>query len=348
MIDYTGCNIEKIAIHRVGNKTNGEEITLSKSLLDTDDNQLRQLLIKFFLQPLTNAEYHSFTSADGDFKQNPLFALALELFSDSKTFHPASVSIAKQLYELSVHPQIKAGDLFVAYFSSIVNDDELVDAIGIFKSETRQPFLKINATSGDFALLYEDGINIEKLDKGCIILNTHQHDGFKVCIIDKSNKTEAQYWKDDFLSLKPCDDSYHTTKQFMDIAKNFVTTQLKEEFEVSKADQIDLLNRSVDYFKTNDTFDKRDFEKQVFEHPSVIESFRKFDETFSEAHDLDVADTFTISPQAVKKQSKIFKSVLKLDKNFHIYIHGDKELIEKGFDKDKGMNFYKVYFKDEN
>lgn len=34
-------------------------------------------------------------------------------------------------------------------------------------------------------------------------------------------------------------------------------------------------------------------------------------------------------------------------KIFHIYIHGNKNLIEKGFDEEKSMNFYKVYFKEE-
>ena len=46
------------------------------------------------------------------------------------------------------------------------------------------------------------------------------------------------------------------------------------------------------------------------------------------------------------KQEKSFKSVLKLDKNFHIYIHGDRQLIEKGTDAD-GRKFYKVYYDKE-
>ena len=57
--------------------------------------------------------------------------------------------------------------------------------------------------------------------------------------------------------------------------------------------------------------------------------------------------SFVISPAAVKKQARNFKSVLKLDKNFHIYIHGDKDLIEQGFDEKKNMNYYKVYYKQE-
>ena len=64
-------------------------------------------------------------------------------------------------------------------------------------------------------------------------------------------------------------------------------------------------------------------------------------------NEIDVPDNFAISIQAVKKQARVFKSVLKLDKNFHVYIHGDKSLIEKGFDERTGKNFYKIYFDEE-
>jgi hypothetical protein len=43
----------------------------------------------------------------------------------------------------------------------------------------------------------------------------------------------------------------------------------------------------------------------------------------------------------------MFKSVLKLDKNFHIYVHGNRQLIERGYDDEKGMNYYKVFFNNE-
>jgi hypothetical protein len=55
---------------------------------------------------------------------------------------------------------------------------------------------------------------------------------------------------------------------------------------------------------------------------------------------------FEIDNKAVKKQAKIFKSVLKLDKNFHIYIHGNRNLIEKGIDED-GRKYYKIFFESE-
>ena len=50
----------------------------------------------------------------------------------------------------------------------------------------------------------------------------------------------------------------------------------------------------------------------------------------------------------VKGEKRFFKSVLKLDKNFHVYVHGKKNYIEKGYDPDKGLNFYKLYFEVEH
>ena len=265
MIDYTNSNIQKVSIHHVGNKTNEQELRLSKSLLDISDEKVTELLSKFFLSPFSAPEFYSFTFTNEDFTMNPLFMYASQLFDSEKTFQKNAINIAKHLYELSIHPQIKSGDLFVVYFSNIRMEDKSTNAVGIFKSENRQAFLKLDTNEDDFLIQYEDGINIEKLDKGCLIFNVDKDTGYKVCIVDKSNKNiEAHYWKDTFLQLKPCQDEYHQTKEFLNITKNYVTKQLAEEFEVSKAEQIDLLNRSVEYFKTHDTFDKKDFEKEVF------------------------------------------------------------------------------------
>ena len=62
---------------------------------------------------------------------------------------------------------------------------------------------------------------------------------------------------------------------------------------------------------------------------------------------MELADSFEISAQAVKKQARVFKNVLKLDKNFHIYIHGNREMIEQGVDEN-GRKYYKIYYEEEN
>ena len=101
------------------------------------------------------------------------------------------------------------------------------------------------------------------------------------------------------------------------------------------------------YFKDKDTFDLDEFAGEVIGNPQAIESFKTYKQQYEDEYETPISDSFEISSNAVKKQARVYKSVLKLDKNFHIYIHGDKQLIEKGFDDDKHMNYYKVYFKEE-
>ncbi|HEU4497107.1 MAG TPA: nucleoid-associated protein [Flavobacterium sp.] len=348
MLDFTNCNILDVIAHQVGNQTNDEELILSTSLLNTEDARLRELLIKYFLYPFKDVEeFYSFTFSDEDFTLNPLYQYAISIFSEKKSFKIKSESIAKHLYEIALHPQIKSGDLFVVTFENISVNGELVNALGFFKSENRQEFLQLNKNSKEFSLRYDDGINIDKLDKGCLIFNTEKENGYRICVIDKSNKSnDAQYWVNFFLNIKPIKTNFHQTNQFLGIAKQFVTKQLDENFEVSKTDKIDYLNRSVDYFKTHDNFDKQEFEKEVFGDKNVIKSFQQFDETYRQENEVELADNFEISAQAVKKQARVFKNVLKLDKNFHIYIHGNREMIEQGIDED-GRKYYKIYYENE-
>ena len=86
--------------------------------------------------------------------------------------------------------------------------------------------------------------------------------------------------------------------------------------------------------------------KEVFQDSGIIKSFRNFDSSYREENYISLTDNFDISPQAVKKQARAFKNVLKLDKNFHIYIHGNRDLIEQGIDTD-GRKYYKIYFDKE-
>lgn len=347
MLDISNAHLNKVVVHFCGNQTNEEELLLSKSLLNIDDEKVRELLTKFFLTPFQQTEFNSFTFSNGDFTMNAVYQYASKIFEQPKTLLQQSVNLAKQLYELSTHPQIKSGDFFVAYFTGLSIENESLEAIGIFKSENRQDFLKVERNPGQFEVHYHDGINISKLDKGCLVLNTDSDKGYKVCVIDNTNKAaEAQYWKNDFLLVKPCNDSFHATKDYLDLCKNYVTKQMPNDFDISKTDQIDLLNRSIGYFRDREEFNMDEFSQSVIQDPQVIESFKGYKKQYENEHEMELEESFDISDAAVKKQNRIFKSVLKLDKNFHIYIHGKRELIEKGVDAD-GRKFYKIYFTEE-
>ena len=109
-----------------------------------------------------------------------------------------------------------------------------------------------------------------------------------------------------------------------------------------------MLNKSVKFFKENDNFDLDDFANQVMQAPELINSFKSYKTEFEVERGVEMNDNFNISDAAVKKQSRVFKSVIKLDKNFHIYVHGDHEQIVKGFDPVSGLNYYQLFFKEES
>lgn len=350
MFDYSEAAISRVSAHQIGNKGADEKLFLSRAPLDIEAAQLKEVLMHYFLSHFKVPEFYKFTFSDEDLTLNPVYNYVGKIFDnkDPQAFHHATVRLAQHLYNCSDHPNIKAGDFYVAQFSHLEFQGESVEAIGLFKAENKDAFLKLQYTDEQLQLSCDNGINIHKMDKACLIFKTEREDGYRACIIDQRNKSmEAQYWKDRFLYLKPCSDDFHATKNFMSLAKNYVAERLPEEFEVTGADRADYLNRSMDYFSKNERFDTEHFEKEVLQHDTLIDSFQKYRTDFEEEQDLNLDAQFTISAPAFKKQKRIFKSVLKLDKNFHIYIHGNRELIEHGVD-DKGRKFYKIYYSEES
>lgn len=347
MIDHNAAVLERLVIHLVGNKANEEGIRLSENESVPGNEETADHLKKYFLSPFNTVQESFHLSHVSGMEFNEVFNFCSRIFEDDTTFFDQSIEIAKHLYEKSLHPKIKPGELSVCLFSRINFEGEDRRAIGIYKSENRNVFLQFNRNSSGYSVDHEMGVDVEKLDKGVLIYEMEKENGFRLSIIDPQRSGDAQYWKNEFLQVKNCNDSFHQTRDFLTVTKEYVTRQFVDDFNVTKTDQIDLLNRSVEYFKTHDSFDQREFEQEVFHHENVIESFRKFGDSMKRDNEMAIAESFDISSNAVKKQARIFKSVLKLDKNFHIYIHGNRELIEQGIDED-GRKFYKIYYFNES
>ena len=346
MVSFSSSQIQQMCIHGVGNKYTDEGIQLSKSTLKTSE-RVKELLLNYFLTPFKSNEYFNLYH-ESNISMNEVFVYVSNIFDHPASLFEQSVSLAKHLYEQSVHPKIKSGEFYTVYFKDCIINEKSVDAVGLFKSENKDNFLKVYPSDNGFMIESETGVNINKLDKGCLVFNTERENGYVVAVVDNTNKgVEAQYWMDDFLHLVQRKDEYYNTQNILSLCKNFVTKELPQQFEASKADQADFLNKSVKFFKENKTFEMEEFANEVINQPNIIESFKRYKTDFQEERDIDIADSFTISETAVKKQARVFKSVLKLDKNFHIYIHGNRELIEQGIDEN-GRKFYKIYYQEEH
>ena len=336
--------IDRIILHYVGNKTNGDGIAVSEcsmELSDTTKENIISLVNNSFESEECYELYYS-----PKLELNPVYTFVRSIFDNSNNFENQSQNFARHLYEQSTHPKIKGGEFYTVYFKDCIVDNETVDAIGLFKSENKDTFLKVLREGGNFNLESEQGINIKKLDKGCLIFNKDRENGYVVAVVDNTNKgVDAQYWIDDFLHVRQRKDEYANTENVMAMAKQFITKELPKEFEVPKADQIDLLNRSLQFFKEKDSFDMEEYADEVIEQPEVIESFKSYKKNYEEEHAMEIDDSFTISQHAFKKQQRSYKRIIRLDKKIQIIIDGNRDHIEQGEDE-KGK-YYKVYYNTE-
>lgn len=346
MTGFDSVVLREVIVHKVGNPTRGEDLKLSQNVLTLNDELVKGMLTKYFLHSFNENEYYRFTHIS-DINLNEVYSYVTKLFEEPDSFVATSSLIARFLYSKSTHAKVKEGEMYIASFDQVPFDNEYKQAIGIFKSENKENFLKVFTHGQSLEVISEEGINVSKLDKGCLIFRNNKEDGYTVCVVDSTNKNEAQYWITDFLQVAPYTDSYHNTDKYLGLCKQFITNEYAEKFDISKSDQIDFLNRSINYFKTKEQFSMDEFVEEVIHHEDVIDTFKEYKKTYETVRKFEIEDQFDINLSAVKRQAKVFKSVLKLDRNFHIYIHGRNDLIEKGYDEMTGKHFYKLYFDQE-
>lgn len=59
----------------------------------------------------------------------------------------------------------------MAYLTNLSIDNNQVDAVGVFKSELQSDFLQFEENGSNLEMILQHGINLNKLDKGCLIFN---------------------------------------------------------------------------------------------------------------------------------------------------------------------------------
>lgn len=333
-------NISAAIIQRVGNKTAGDGIAFSSELSPMDN--VEEYILKLIDKSFKYDDLRQFTAIDS-LEFNPVHRFVSKIFEDNSCIVEQANNLARHLYEQSTHPNIKIGEFSVIIFHNNQFNENAVDAIGLFKSENRETILKILVESNSLHMTPEQGISLRKLDKGCIIFNQDKDNGYKIAVVDNTNSgNDTQYWVDDFLNIRQCQDEYHNTQNAINLAKNFIK-ELPEEFNA--VEKADLVNKTAKFFKEKESFDMEEFTNEVIEQPEVIDSFNRYKDNYAKERDLQFVSSFAISDSAVKKGTRALKSVIKLDKNFQIYINGDKGKIENGEDE-KGK-YYKVYYEQE-
>ena len=169
MINLYNTHIDSLSIHRVGNKSRNEAIFLSEQPYNLN-NEIVPLIKEYFFKPFRDKEenYYQFAH-EVDLDYNDMYKFASEVFDNPSTIHEASKKITNHLFEQSNHPHIKNGEVYVTYLTNLNIDNNVVDAIWIFKSELQADFLQFEEKASSLEMILQQGINLNKLDKGCLI-----------------------------------------------------------------------------------------------------------------------------------------------------------------------------------
>ena len=153
--------IEKFIIHHVGNKNDEDGVHLSSVLtkFDSIEQHIESLIVNSF----KSEEMYKFYF-EPNIELNPMYQFINDIFKDEESFIEQSKNAANYLYEKSMHPQVKAGELCVVHFSNCLINGETVDCIGLFKVESKDIVLKVSGMENGYSVNEEEGINTKKLE----------------------------------------------------------------------------------------------------------------------------------------------------------------------------------------
>ena len=225
MLKTSNAYISRATLQRVGNKLSQEiNYSTSEEIPFTEDEE--QLLKSFFLSSIRSSQDLMKFTHHVSLDYNTVYDSCLKFFNKEVSFMDFSNHILNHLYEKSDHPQIKTGELFVVLFENIQFQDITTEGIGIFKIEKKIDYLKFQLAEDDLDFTISKGVKLQKVDKGCLILNTEQSDGYRLISIDNNNY-DANYWKKGFLNLEEVINDSYQTKHHLQLLSTFSNTMVE-------------------------------------------------------------------------------------------------------------------------
>ena len=163
--------------------------------------------------------------------------------------------------------------------------------------------MQISEIDGDLNLTTQHGIYPDKIDKGCLILNHEEEEGYFVYLFDKSGNTN--FWNKDFVNALPIRDDDYLTKRFGELCVNFAKRGIKETNGDTKS--VTVANNALNYLAENEDFNISEFEKALGE-PEIINQFSAFKSEFEKDTGYEIDNEFKVSK---KKQTGLNKNLKK-------------------------------------
>lgn len=347
-LNFEAVEIAGLVLAKVGNPSRDEPLQTSKQLFKvTEEDQ--NTLAPIFLKPFRNLTGQRFTH-HSSLEKNEINTAAKTIFEDSDSLLQQGCDIAQRLYSKSSHPNIKSGDLCISLIDAVEVEGEMKRALCILKSESMTPFLSIATRDGDLELATEQGINPEKIDKGCLIVEHLEKKGYYVLSFDRGS-SESRFWVRDFLGVRPIPDSALLSKRVAEMAVAAVSPDTPTD-DAPPWDVNEPAQEALSYLKDQKNFSLQEFEEQALRTDAAKTRFAEERKRLEEEEGIALEENFDISKRDVTTAKKFMKRMMKLDTGVEIRL-GPKvldkphDVLEKGFDEERKMNYIKVYFNED-
>ncbi|MBT0607622.1 nucleoid-associated protein [Aequorivita echinoideorum] len=349
MINLFATTIETLFIHKVGNRSRNEELFISKEPYKVND-ELRPILKEFFFKPFREKADQLFKFSEDSKLREALSEP--EIIRDDLSFiddKAISKEITQLLYDCGNHPHIKSGEVYIAFLKNIQMEDRSYDGIGIFKSEMKYDFIEFEKKENHLDVILKQGVNLNKLDKGAIIINDIDAGQRKVLHFD-SNKYDTKYWIDNFLGLEELEDSSFYTKKYLKFCQDFGKDVVLPATD--KMEEVAFINKAVNHFAKSDFFSEDEFLAEMDLGEDLNNEFSHYKTERAGKYQLDGITDFDISNESVSEARKRIKSEISLDTGITIKVAkgtvNSAKYLEKGWDEEKQMYYYLAYFNKED
>lgn len=334
--------IEHLVLQKVGHKVREEANIFASKTTEFDESKEEQLIPFLFGPFKKNLELKQFSHYTENLEFNKVYNLCKSAFDEEIDFVDFSNEVLKTLYDQSLHPQIKSGEVFTVQLNNVQFDGIICSAIGIYKLENKSKFLRFDERETiDYNVL--KGYKLDKLDKGVLILDVYRDEGFRVYTIDDNN-VESEFWTKNFLEVKPVTNPALQTKKFLETINDFSNDVVLDK--TNRKEQAEFVTNAIDQLSNHEFVNIEIIDETLGEYKD------DFNQYLNQA-DLKLDKEFEVDSGVLISQAKKIKSEIKLDTGAKINLdllnsECAADNLERGYDDEKKMFYYKVYFNSEH
>lgn len=326
--------IKMATIQVVGNKTRGEGLSAASILADVSGSS--EFLTKLVEKSFTMDDVKQFSYIE-TVELNPVYQFVSKIFDENESFLKQSVNIATFLYDQSIHPNIRSGELYVLLLECEYKK-ELVEAVAILKSEKKDPFLATDNDGREISVRTIYGTGLKGLDKGCLVLNIQREQGYVVGTVDNTNNgSDAQYWTDSFLHVTNCEDDYHKTVKLTEM----LTAFSKQVAEQSAAEGAVVAKKATELLKKSEAVQMDELAERICTNDGQRVQFAAFRQVFEEEHG-GFAEEVNVVAKAVSRKPVTRMNTLRIGDEFEVKVLNPEARMEQG--NDDGGRYWKLYW----